>query len=108
MSKTISSLELREKHISKATPNNNIIPFPRHHVQHKIDLPYPETEYSLGQQPHVMIVALGALIGGMIALFLIYHIDNILINITLFTALPFFLAFCMRKIYIHTYLKNMS
>lgn len=105
MSKTVSSLELRQNHISKPVYHNNIIPFPSHRVQQKFE-PQIETEYSLSQEPHLMIVTLGALIGGTFAIFCMYHIDSLLINLTLFAVLPFFTAYLMRKVYIRTCLQH--
>ena len=106
MSKTLSSLELRDNHISKPVYHNNIIPFPAHRIQPKSEPIMEETEYALEQEPHLILVSLGALIGGTLAIFCMYHTKSILLNLTLFTVLPFLTAYLMRKVYIRTYLKH--
>jgi uncharacterized membrane protein YfcA len=61
-----------------------------------------ESKYSLENQSHAFIVFLGALIGGIIAVFIGYHLDTTFIHYAFLSVLPLSFAYGLRKVYINT------
>ncbi len=56
----------------------------------------------LNQELHLFIVVMGILIGAILALFIGYHINLIAWQVVLMVALPWALAYWLRKVYIYT------
>ena len=56
----------------------------------------------LEHESHTFIVALGAILGGIIAAFVGYHLRAHLLNYALLCVIPILVAYSLRRIYIHT------
>ena len=84
------------KNLAAPIQHNHRLP---HHYQyaelHKIN-------QMLHQQSHLFIVALGTLIGALIALFIAYHLKTTTANVLLLSWIPFALPYLLREIYIYT------
>ena len=56
----------------------------------------------LEHESHTFIVALGAILGGIIAAFVGYHLQAHFLNYALLCAIPILVAYSLRRIFIHT------
>ena len=56
----------------------------------------------LEHESHTFIVALGAILGGIIAAFVGYHLQAHFLNYALLCVIPILVAYSLRRIYIHT------
>lgn len=85
---------------------DNIVIFPprnRHRIRREIEM-----SYDIKNQPHFMILLLGALIGGMFALFIGYHLEHYFLNYAILTLIPIAMALFLRKVYIRTLIETMK
>lgn len=85
---------------------DNIVLFPPRH-RHKIQREM-EIAYDIKKQPHFMILLLGMMIGGMLALFIGYHIQHYALSYLILAFIPIAMAIFLRKIYIHTLIETMK
>ena len=56
----------------------------------------------LEHESHTFIVALGAILGGIIAAFVGYHLQAHFLNYALLCAIPILVAYSLRRVYIYT------
>ena len=56
----------------------------------------------LEHESHTFIVAFGAILGGIIAAFVGYHLQAHFLNYALLCVIPILVAYSLRRIYIHT------
>lgn len=56
----------------------------------------------LEHESHTFIVAFGAILGGIIAAFVGYHLQAHFLNYALLCAIPILVAYSLRRIFIHT------
>ena len=56
----------------------------------------------LEQESHTFIVAFGAILGGIIAAFVGYHLQAHFLNYALLCVIPILVAYSLRRVYIHT------
>ena len=56
----------------------------------------------LNQESHLFIVVLGTVIGAILSIFIVYHLNSNPLSYTLISVVPFSLAYSLRKVYIHT------
>ena len=56
----------------------------------------------LEHESHTFIVALGAILGGIIAAFVGYHLQAHFLNYALLCVIPILVAYSLTRIYIHT------
>lgn len=94
-------------HVRNSNPiPDNIVLFPPRH-RHKIQREM-EIAYDIKQQPHFLILILGMMIGGMLALFIGYHIQHYALGYIVLAFLPIAMAIFLRKIYIYTLIETMK
>ena len=56
----------------------------------------------LEHESHTFIVAFGAILGGIIAAFVGYHLQAHFLNYALLCVIPILVAYSLRRVYIHT------
>lgn len=56
----------------------------------------------LEHESHTFIVVFGAILGGIIAAFVGYHLQAHFLNYALLCVIPILVAYSLRRIYIHT------
>ncbi len=61
-----------------------------------------QLKHRLNQQSHIFIVALGALIGALIAACIAYHLQINAENLLLLSLIPCAVPYLLRQVYIHT------
>ena len=95
--------QAREK--NNDIPDNIVLfpPRPRHKIQREMEI-----AYDLKQQPHFLMLILGALIGVMLSVFIGYHVEHHPLNYLILFFIPIAMAIFLRKIYIHTLIETMK
>ncbi|MDN5512605.1 FUSC family protein [Acinetobacter sp.] len=73
-----------------------------HQVREKNHLKIEQQKQILEHESHLFIVVLGAMIGSILSIFIAYHLTPNFIEYALLSAIPFALAYSLRKVYIHT------
>lgn len=63
---------------------------------------HTEIQNRLEHKSHTFIVALGAILGGIIAAFVGYHLQAHFLNYALLCAIPILVAYSLRRVYIYT------
>ena len=97
-----TSLHVREH----SEVRDNIVFFPPKHNYKMYRL--AEAKFELNQRPHFFIIALGLVIGSIISFFIGYHIEAQLVSYIFLSLIPLLLAYGLRKVYIHTLIKNLD
>ena len=63
---------------------------------------HTEIQNRLEDESHTFIVAMGAILGGIIAAFIGYHLPANFLNYALLCAVPILMAYTLRRVYIYT------
>ena len=96
------ALHLREH----SEVRDNIVFFPPQY-NHRMQR-IAEAKFTLNQQPHLFILMLGFVIGGIISLFIGYHIAHHVLSYVALFFLPITIAYLLRRVYIHTLMQNLD
>lgn len=92
---------------------SNLIKDTSAHISHSnyslsefnIEKQYTELKKILEQKSHTFIVFLGAFIGGILSVFISYHLNSTFIFFVFLSILPISFAYILRKVYINTLVK---